>query len=744
MRIYRRLARKNPAAFLPDLAMSLNNLGNRLGDLGRREEALTAAEEAMRIRRRLARKNPAAFLPDLAKSLNSLGICLGVLGRREEALTAAEEALATVREFGENDLLHEIEIVVESHRRIAQVKCQAGDFTAARRHLATATKLIERSSSRLSRAMDRELAIQQFSDCLALRARVAVRYWELKHRAEYLHEALQAAEMARSRNLLELMGDAERLPNARSLTRRAWLKHLRGVRQAEWRLDALERRATQAHGGTMSNRPATPRWAEERFAIVPVTGVSEKTIPADPRELQEARAELRTARHRLGRLVTEIRREDPDFDPFQPVRPLSARDQLAMVTASESEVWCISWLVTEHRTLAFVLAPGVQPVGLDLGEAGSNSMKEVAARLDWNGRSQQPSLRRVAELILWPLLKILPREAMEGLPGHLILVANGILQSLPLHALPLPDEWGGGCLGDRFATSTTPSLSLAHRLARSASTHCRGSLAVVNPESWSEGFLGFGALEGIAFREHHDQAKVCMGYEATVESLLEASASGPGIIHVSAHMGSNPKAPLESAIRLNDRLLPLRELYGRLRTDGTWLTILNGCESGVIGEAAAGNPEGLPLGFLFGGSTNVISTLRRVLDVSSALLMDRFHQELRPGVSASMALKRASDWLRGHHSVPDALVDGRAAARAIREFARRARTLRGKPKLSKPWREILRHCTDRAREVEPDCDPPFAALQHWAAHIAIGASWLPMPPPRKPRMKPSPPASPRP
>ena len=62
--IRRQLAQSNPEAFLPDLAMSLNNLGNRLSDLGRRDDALVPAQEAVDIRRQLAQSNPEAFLPD--------------------------------------------------------------------------------------------------------------------------------------------------------------------------------------------------------------------------------------------------------------------------------------------------------------------------------------------------------------------------------------------------------------------------------------------------------------------------------------------------------------------------------------------------------------------------------------------------------------------------------------------------------------------------------------------------------
>jgi tetratricopeptide (TPR) repeat protein len=82
----------------PDTAMWLNNLAVRLSDLGRREEALVAIEEAVRLRRDLAAARPDAFTPDLAMSLNNLANMLSALGRREEALACIEEAVQLLRE----------------------------------------------------------------------------------------------------------------------------------------------------------------------------------------------------------------------------------------------------------------------------------------------------------------------------------------------------------------------------------------------------------------------------------------------------------------------------------------------------------------------------------------------------------------------------------------------------------------------------------------------------------------------
>ena len=70
----------------------------RLADLGRREEALAAIEEAASIYRELARARPDAFRPDLAMSLNNQSPP-GRPGRREEALATIEEAVTIRREL---------------------------------------------------------------------------------------------------------------------------------------------------------------------------------------------------------------------------------------------------------------------------------------------------------------------------------------------------------------------------------------------------------------------------------------------------------------------------------------------------------------------------------------------------------------------------------------------------------------------------------------------------------------------
>ncbi|MER7945411.1 tetratricopeptide repeat protein [Streptomyces sp. NPDC094458] len=85
------------------LATALNELGIRLSEVGRREEAVTAAAEAVALRRRLASTNPAVYEEGLAAALNNLGSFLSRAGHRSETLEIGQEVLAIQRRLTAED-----------------------------------------------------------------------------------------------------------------------------------------------------------------------------------------------------------------------------------------------------------------------------------------------------------------------------------------------------------------------------------------------------------------------------------------------------------------------------------------------------------------------------------------------------------------------------------------------------------------------------------------------------------------
>ena len=95
--LYRGLAEVSPAAYAPDLAMSLNTLAIRLSDVGERDEAVGVAREAVGLYRGLAQASPQVFTPDLAGVLSNLAALLSDVGERDEAVGVAREAVGLYR-----------------------------------------------------------------------------------------------------------------------------------------------------------------------------------------------------------------------------------------------------------------------------------------------------------------------------------------------------------------------------------------------------------------------------------------------------------------------------------------------------------------------------------------------------------------------------------------------------------------------------------------------------------------------
>ena len=92
-RLRRELAQKNPETYRPDVAVTLNNLGDLDRDQGRMEEARKEYAEALQIYRELAQKNPETYRPYVATTLNNLGVLDRDQDRMEEARKEYAEAL---------------------------------------------------------------------------------------------------------------------------------------------------------------------------------------------------------------------------------------------------------------------------------------------------------------------------------------------------------------------------------------------------------------------------------------------------------------------------------------------------------------------------------------------------------------------------------------------------------------------------------------------------------------------------
>ena len=100
--------------------------------------------------------------------------------------------------------------------------------------------------------------------------------------------------------------------------------------------------------------------------------------------------------------------------------------------------------------------------------------------------------------------------------------------------------------------------------------------------------------------------------------------------------------------------LTLRDVFCTLHLPDNWLTVINGCESGMLRPDQLDELVMLPTGFLYAGATCVLCTLWRVYDLSSASAGGPLPSRVagrpsrRPGQRPHIgtALREAQRWLR--------------------------------------------------------------------------------------------------
>jgi CHAT domain-containing protein len=150
---------------------------------------------------------------------------------------------------------------------------------------------------------------------------------------------------------------------------------------------------------------------------------------------------------------------------------------------------------------------------------------------------------------------------------------------------------------------------------------------------------------------------------------------------------------------------------------------MSACETGLVDPGdLADEYIGLPGGFVLAGAPAVVSSLWKVDDLSTALLMERFYENLLRGdpdedsdigspLPPAEALRRAQIWLRDK-------VTARQAVKRCDEQVEKFKNKGEYPpeELSQAWREYYQ----MTRESPDSC--PFAHPFYWAAFVLHSAT----------------------
>ncbi|MEM7581072.1 MAG: CHAT domain-containing protein, partial [Cyanobacteria bacterium P01_A01_bin.80] len=261
-------------------------------------------------------------------------------------------------------------------------------------------------------------------------------------------------------------------------------------------------------------------------------------------------------------------------------------------------------------------------------------------------------ITQLAEILnLEEILQLIPENS------HLVLIPITALHILPLHALPLSD---GSFLCDKFpdGVSYAPSCQLLQQINSRKRVDFNSLFAIQNPTE----DLAFTDLEVEAISSLFADKEILSKQQATQTALSQASSQikAANYLHFSCHGTFNLKTPQNSCLLLagaveNNQLdlnkcLTLGNLFERdFNLNQCRLVVLSACETGLIDfNNTSDEYIGLPSGFLYAGSSSVVSSLWTVNDLSTSFLMIKFVQNLKniENVSVPVALNQAQNWLR--------------------------------------------------------------------------------------------------
>ena len=434
--------------------------------------------------------------------------------------------------------------------------------------------------------------------------------------------------------------------------------------QYEQAVVALERARSRALNGALTTKealresiPDTDRNALQALIgrVEDLQGEVGRTEPGGARNFPALVADLRGAREALAKRIDAVRVAFPHFMPqgleFPAIVELVAavRQPLVYVitTASGSLALVIMAIGPESRSK-------VHPVWIETFTSGD--LEELLQGRDGRGgyiRDSADADPEEFEVTLDAVLPVLADRLMSTLASGLamlgcqraLLVPTGTLGLLPLHAA-VPANLTLGYVPSARALKTV-FLDADHVGVLPS------FLGVGDPERALEPRLDFARVEaeGVAqlFKRLDRRGDVIPPTEATLARIGQLLV-GRTHLHFACHGRFDMARPLESALYLaGEETLSLQGLLsGNLEVSALRLAVLSACQTGLIDYLNVPDEViGFPAGFIQAGVPAVISSLWRVDDVSTAILLTRFYEHhLADGMDPGLALRAAQLWLR--------------------------------------------------------------------------------------------------
>lgn len=589
----------------------------------------------------------------IAVSLNKLGDAYLLEGRFKQAENFYQSSLQISRRIMSR--LDES----ESLYKLGTLKKLQAENEAAYQNLRDSILITESLSSNLANARLRRTYLSNVADRYELYINLLMQKHRNNPNANYALEALQAAEKARARGMLENLL----------------------LSQADFAKDA--------------SPELIKREKEIRNLLNLKTDKLTELLSRDTEksEIKKLDDEINELNHQLENIKAELKQKSPIYSAIKNPPPFELSEFQQKVLDENSLFLEFSfgaeesylWLIGKNEFHSYVLPPR------ELIEAKIQTLRELLVeremKPDETIENYQIRIQQT-DANYWMNARQLSRDLFGQLADklankRLIIAPDGKLHYFPISALPLPDSQKNEplLLTNEVIYEPSGQMLLTLLKMRNQASENPGKLLVFADPVFSrnDSRIAMGnsdaeqsaAIKGSRSDDSPDklprlegsqkegeiiekifgasQADIFSGFLATRENVMRPEISAYRIIHFATHGVLNEERPELSGIVLSGFNEKGQKIHQFIRLQDIYeldlnaeLVVLSACNTGIGKEVKGEGLQSLNNAFLSVGTKTVISSLWKVEDMATLELMKNFYSALSEGnKTSSQALREA-------------------------------------------------------------------------------------------------------
>jgi CHAT domain-containing protein/tetratricopeptide (TPR) repeat protein len=377
---------------------------------------------------------------------------------------------------------------------------------------------------------------------------------------------------------------------------------------------------------------------EEAKVKTAITRLSLKAAQvADSSQLQKINASIRDNEIQLGKLQEKMN-ELPGYRAQKFAQSIPTVAQVQKILDKKTAL--LSYHLAKNELVILCITANefsyhkqvVDSTFFNSIELLKGSLNNFSPEKQYNGAAISAQLYNTA---------IKPIEDKIKNAENLLIIPDDELNNLPFEAL---QDAEGKYLLEKFTVRYQYSTALLRDDIKKRGAN-KGSLAMAPFSNTGNGL--FARLAYSKNEVENVEGNILLDNAATKKRFL-AAADKYGILHLATHTIVNDTLPEQSLIAFypatgvpqNENNLYVQEIYN-LKLDSTKLVILSACETGTGKLAKGEGLMSLARAFTYAGCPNIIASLWKADDKSTAWIIQRFYHYQQNGMDAATALQKA-------------------------------------------------------------------------------------------------------